>query len=109
MSRSNQDLLGRQIAWAHEYNAYERLAESPGDLHRLLEPAWAEFERQRQVPQWCGVDLLRGWAFYLVRADRHGGGYDLGEGGSKMREWAAVLERIAAHPAAQASDRPPLP
>ncbi|WP_157557624.1 hypothetical protein [Intrasporangium oryzae] len=60
------------------------------------------------MPEWCGLDLLRGWAFYITRADRHGGGYDLGEGGAKLDEWNAVLERISTHPGARPDDRPPL-
>lgn len=98
------ELMHEQIVWAHTYSAYERLAggdEGPTALARLLEPAWREFERTGRVPDWCGVDLLRGWAFYLTRADRFGGGYDLSPGGPKVREWQAVLERIAAHPSAR--------
>lgn len=110
-SHESQPLVSRQIEWAHLYNGYERLAggeEGPQALARLLEPAWREYQLRGRVPEWCGVDLLRGWAFYLTRADRHGGGYDLGEGGGKVREWNAVLERIATHPGARREDRPPL-
>jgi hypothetical protein len=54
------------------------------------------------------VDLLRGWAFYITRADRHGGGYSLEEGGDMVAERNAVLERIATHEAAKSHDIPPL-
>lgn len=105
------DLRHRRIMWALEYNAYERLAggdEGPGALARLLEPVWTEFERGGRVPEWCGVDLLRGWAFYLVRADYHSGGLSLGDRGHKTPEWTAVLERIASHPGARREDIPPM-
>lgn len=108
MTRGNESLKSRQVHWAHEYDGYVRLAGGPHELSRLLEPAWAEFQRGGAVPQWCGVDLLRGWAFYLVRADRHSGGGNLTEDGPTIREWDAVLEAIAGHPCAQPADLPPL-
>lgn len=97
-----------QLEWAHKYNAYARLAGSPEALTALLEPAWREYHEAGRVPVWCGVDLLRGWAFYITRADRQGGGYDLEEGGPMVSEWTAVLERIATHEASTAGDIPPL-
>lgn len=112
MGGVEQRLMTRQIAWAHTYDGYERLAGGPDGgpsaLAQLLEPAWREYEQSSRVPSWCGVDLLRGWAFYLTRADRHGGGYDLAEDGSKLREWEAVLTRVAEHPSARPEERPPL-
>lgn len=63
------------IEWAHTYNGYERLAAGPGKLYELLAPLRHEFDQQGSVPDWAGIDLLRGWAFYLVRAHRHSGGY----------------------------------
>lgn len=110
-SQESEPYMSRQIEWAHSYNGYERLAggaDGPASLARLLEPAWREYRDSGRVPEWCGIDLLRGWAFYLTRADRHGGGYDLGEGGGKLDEWNAVLERIATHPGARSEDRPPI-
>lgn len=112
MDDFNDRLMSRQVMWAHTYNAYERLAggeSGPNALADLLEPAWLEFRRTGRVPGWCGVDLLRGWAFYLTRADRHGGRYSLSSGGSAVVEWQAVLSRIAGHPNCGAGDRPPLP
>lgn len=111
MSDAFDQLMYRQISWAHTYNAYQRLAggeAGPPALARLLDPAWGEYKRTGRVPDWCGVDLLRGWAFYLTRQDRFGGGYDLTEGGAKVAEWEAVLERIASHPDGRPEDRPPL-
>jgi uracil-DNA glycosylase len=90
-----------EIFWAHRYNGYERLASSPEQLGELLRPAQAAFRGTGRIPEWCGVDLLRGWAFYLVRVDRHRGGGTLGE------EWTAVLDALCRHPAATGADRPP--
>lgn len=104
------ELMSRQIHWAHTYDAYERIAggePGPPALAQVLEPCWREWRRTQRIPAWCGVDLLRAWAFYLVRLDRHGGGYALGEGGDAIDEWNAVLSRLAEHPAARAGDVPP--
>lgn len=98
----------KQIEWAHEYNAYARLARSPENLASLLQPAWLEYSRTKRIPDWCGVDPLRGWAFYLTRADRHTGGHDLLEGGDMIVEWEAVLQQIATHDEATPFEKPPM-
>lgn len=108
MSGDFEGLMSEQIAWAYGYDGYARLARSPEDLARILEPAWREYREAKRVPDWCGVDLLRAWAFYLVRADRYGGDDGLMEGGSMIDEWKAVLERIAKHESSRAADIPPM-
>jgi hypothetical protein len=99
--------MDRQIQFAHEYNGYDRLAGGPEHLEILLKPAWEAYELTGQVPEWCGVDLLRGWLFYLSRADRHGGGYSLASGGDKVRKWRDVIARLVEHPATPDEHRPP--
>jgi hypothetical protein len=93
--------LQRTIEWASSYDGFRRLAASPAHLERLLEGARREYAVAGAVPEWCGVDLLRGWAFYLVRADRQAGG------GTLDGEWKAVLRALVAHPGAAHGDRPP--
>jgi hypothetical protein len=95
------DLLDLQIRWAHRYHGYHRLARDPQDLQRLLQPAWDEYHRIGTVPQWCGIDLLKGWAFHLVRADYHTGG------GTLDRQFQEVLGAISRHPAVGLGDMPP--
>lgn len=110
MASDFEGLMSAQIDWAHQYDGYARLAGSPEALATILEPAWRQYRQTGRIPEWCGVDLLRGWAFYITRADRHGGGYDLGQGGGPMvDEWNAVLERIAKHEAVTPGETPPLP
>jgi len=95
------------IEWAHTYNGYERLAGGAGDLWELVRPLHEEFERTGKIPEWAGVDLLRGWAFYLVRSHRHGGAYE-----PLYVEYPAVLaivDAINRHPAARPEDRAPEP
>ena len=90
-----------QLRWAHTYDAYRRLASGPEMLATVLDGARQAYRREGRVPDWCGVDLLRGWAFYLSREDRHRGGGTLGA------EWAAVLQRLREHSDATGADRPP--
>lgn len=73
----------------------------------MIESARREWKRTGRIPDWCGVDFLRGRVFYITRADRHGGGYGLAPGGSMLAEWRAVLRAIAVHPAARGEDIPP--
>jgi hypothetical protein len=95
------DLQGLQIRWAHRYNAYGRLAREPHELEMILQPALDQYRRNHTVPEWCGIDLLRGWAFYLVRADRFAGGGTLG------REFQDVLATVSRHPEKESGDLPP--
>jgi uracil-DNA glycosylase len=91
-----------QIEWAHTYDGCRRLASSPQKLEKLLRSARNSYASSGRIPDWCGVDILRGWAFYLVRADRHMGNDTLGV------EWVSVLAALTSHPDAMAGDRPPL-
>lgn len=90
-----------QVRWAHSYDGYRRLASSPEMLASLLDGAREDYRHQGRVPDWCGVDLLRGWAFYLAREDRHRGGDRLDY------EWTAVIQRLRTHQDASGADRPP--
>lgn len=74
MERDEDSSTPEELEWALAYNAYERLAENPAGLEHLLSPALDGFRTTGRVPGWCGVDLLRGWAFYLVRGDHFAGG-----------------------------------
>ncbi len=93
--------LQAQIEWALAYDGYRRLAASPEKLERLLRSARNSYRTHGVAPNWCGVDLLRGWAFYLVRADHFSGG------GTLEDEWATVLQAVKNHPDAALADHPP--
>jgi hypothetical protein len=94
-----------QLRWALRYNGLERLASGPVQLEGLLGSARDGFAATGDVPEWCGVDLLRGWAFWLstfaIAADSRA--VDVGFGD----EWTAVLRRLTEHPGAHGVDRPP--
>lgn len=95
------DATEEQVRWALAYDGYRHLAATPEHLQTLLTGARAAYAREARIPDWSGVDLLRGWAFLLVREDHFAGG------GTLTAEWAAVLEALAKHPDASSSDVPP--
>ena len=95
------------VTWALRYNAYGRLGaaefEPWGILGVLLKPLTDAFRDDGAIPAWAGVDLLRGWAFLIVRLNRHEDGWLLDE----HPEMLAIADAIANHPAAVKSDLPP--
>lgn len=103
----DDDLRRAQIAWAHEYNGYDRFVHI-GKFRELLAPADDEFRRTGRVPEWCGVDYLRAWAFIIARADLHAGGHMFDSDNEDVVHWDAILRAIHDHPAATLADRPPL-
>lgn len=92
----------REIEWAQAYDGYARLASTADELGRLIAPARNSFRRHGQMPDWCGVDFLRGWAFLLTQDDQVADGSPAGD------EWRAVLQALRNHPAAKAVDKPPV-
>lgn len=91
-----------EIEWAESYDAYARLAGGPAELWALIEPAHRHLRETGDVPGWCGVDFLRGWAFLLTRPAAERPGVEPLE-----RDWFAVLDAISAHPHARLQDLPP--
>lgn len=92
-----------ELTWALSYDGYRRLASDPTALFdRLVRPMRDEFESAGSIPDWCGVDLLRGWLFFLQREDHHGGGWPPQLGA----EWISVLYALFDHPHAGKKDRP---
>lgn len=95
----------RLFEWAHKYNGFARLARSPENLAGVLGPLLREFECTGRIPDWAGVDLLRGWAFHLARSYRFlGHPYPLLD---EYPEFATIVEAIENHPDAKVRDRPP--
>ena len=92
------------IRWAHCYDGYKRLAAGAPALAELLRPLRQALADTGAIPGWAGLDLLRGWAFLLVRVDTHRGGGGAGLG----TEFAAVVDAIDAHPGAAPRERSPL-
>lgn len=94
------------IKWALRYKAYDRLATDPNQLLEVLQVLIKPYERDRRVPDWAGIDLLRGWAYYLVRWHRFSGtGRALW---IDHPEILAIVEAINQHPAVRKGDRAPV-
>lgn len=94
------------IKWAHTYDGYTRLAGTgePAYLRDILMPVLESYRDNGTVPRWAGIDLLRGWAFYLVRINRHEDGFLFDE----HPEMCAIADAITNHPNAAEEDLPPL-
>lgn len=102
MTTHGYSAMQAEVFWALSYDGYRRLAGSPEKLDELLVGARNSYQGQGRVPKWCGVDFLRAWAFYLVRADRFHGG------GTLLDEWDSVLNTLRGHPDATGADLPPV-
>ena len=94
----SDEIIIELFVWAHRYKGYERMAGNLEALETLLEPAHRHYQQSGEVPEWCGVDLLRGWLFALARTERIWG--------SDPDEWLAVERALLAHPAARPEDVP---
>ena len=92
-----------ELRWALTYDGYARFAHSPEALLEVLRPAMAEHAATKQIPEWCGVDFLRAWAFYRQREHHHVGHGPIAE------DFYDVLEAIRRHPKAKKRDLPPSP
>ncbi|WP_239252995.1 MULTISPECIES: hypothetical protein [Mycobacterium] len=93
------------IAWARRYDGYKRLGGSPSALVKVLDPLVEEIAASGKIPEWAGVDLLRGLAFWRVRvaANREAPEYALDDD-----LFLATVDAVHKHPNARPADRPPL-
>jgi len=85
------------IEFAATYDGYERIAASPERLGEVCEPIRKEWRQAGVLPDWPGIDLLRGLLFLMYREDRHGGpmGYlDEAEEVEYLRPFRQVIEAI---------------
>ncbi len=90
-----------ELKWALKYDGYERFSQDMSAYYELLRPAMSTYEATGRIPEWCGVDLLRAWAFYRQR-EHHNLGHE-----PMARDWDDVLDAIRRHPAAKKRDLPP--
>lgn len=89
-----------ELQWALTYDGYARMAASPEALYEILRPAVAEHASTGRIPDWCGVDFLRAWAFYRQREHHHIGH------GRVAPDFYDVLEAIRRHSSATKRDLP---
>jgi hypothetical protein len=64
-----QDLLD----FALSYDGYQRLGADPAALRRVVEPILQGLETRETLPDWAGLDLLRGTLFFIQRQTHHWG------------------------------------
>ena len=60
------------LEFAATYDGYRRIAESPENLSAVYEPIRTEWRRSGALPDWMGIDLLRGFLFLMYREDHFG-------------------------------------
>jgi hypothetical protein len=77
------------LEFAATYNAYHQIAGEPETLSAMYEPIRRVWQQTGEVPEWMGVDLLRGLLFLMFREDHFG--YD---DGSVIRQMHQVIEAI---------------
>ena len=58
------------LEFAETYDGYRRIAASPESLSAFYEPIRVEWDRSGVLPDWMGIDLLRGFLFLMYREDR---------------------------------------
>ena len=61
------------LKFAITYNGYDRIAGSPEALLDLYEPIRKEWKESGRLPDWAGLDLLRGLLFLMAREDHMAG------------------------------------
>jgi hypothetical protein len=85
-----QDLLD----FALTYDGYHRLGTDPAALRRIVEPLLQELQTRETVPDWAGLDLLRGTLFFVQRQTHHWGDVPPEQEGH-MRLLVAAIDRRA--------------
>jgi uracil-DNA glycosylase len=86
--------LEQILRFALTYNGYRRLARDPNLLHGVIRPVLDAVDSGRGVPEWAGLDLLRGTLFHLQRSTHHVG-YVSPDEERQMRALAAAIGRLA--------------
>lgn len=81
--------LPELLQFALTFNGYTRVASSPSKVSELLEPFFREWKASRTIPEWAGLDTLRGALFWVQRGGHHRG--DEAEQGSDLRELVAAI------------------
>lgn len=81
--------------FAQSYDGYLRLAAGPV-LEQVVAPVEAWLTSHRQVPDWAGVDLLRGYLFALLQREAPPVGPDLDDPyfAELNWRWRTVVWRI---------------
>jgi O-acetyl-ADP-ribose deacetylase (regulator of RNase III) len=90
------------VEWALSYDPYARLCRRPDVLRDIVNPLEAVYLVSGTIPQWAGVDLLRGWAHLL--AEEAVSSSDA----QAYERLNAVIAAIDGHPATRPFEHSPL-
>lgn len=101
---NREDYEAAMIDWAQRYNGYERIAEDSPHANLVFEPLRRELLELGAIPSWAGVDLLRGWAFFIARGHRWSGHDSIFV---DHPEFESIAEAVRNHPAVTDDDIPP--
>lgn len=101
---NREDYEAALINWAQRYNGYERIAEDHEHANPIFEPLQEKLLESGEIPRWIGVDLLRGWAFFIARGHRWSGHNSIFV---DCPEFELIAEAVRHHPAATPTDMPP--
>lgn len=71
------------------YDAYRRLAASPGQLAKVVAPVLDALRTGQPIPEWAGIDLLRGALFCVHRRGHH-----TGPSSGLERDFRVLIARI---------------
>ena len=77
------------LEFAATYNAYNQIAAEPEPLSAIYHPIREAWNESARVPEWMGVDLLRGLLFLMYREDHFGYADD-----STLPQMHQVIEAI---------------
>lgn len=82
------------LRFALTYDGYRRLAGDSNLLYEVVRPVLDDLASGRGIPEWAGLDLLRGTLFYLQRSAHHVG-YVSPDDERQVRTVAAAIGRLA--------------
>ena len=88
------------LEFAATYNAYNQIASEPETLSAMYEPIRRVWKQSSEVPEWMGVDLLRGLLFLMFVEDHFG----VPEPNSTLRQMHQVIEAIRSRQIEQHED-----
>lgn len=77
------------LEFAATYNAYNQIAAEPETLSAMYHPIREAWSESGKVPEWVGVDLLRGLLFLMFREGHFGYDED-----STLPQMHQVIEAI---------------
>lgn len=86
--------LGEILRFALTYDGYWRLSTGPEHLRPVIGPVLDSMDAGKGIPEWAGLDLLRGTLFFIQRMTHHWGDVPP-EQETQMRSLVDAIGRLA--------------